>query len=147
MDRELMIRSYFNRYLFISKKWRRMEKRVENWNQVHSYKLNTKFLKTNIQLIRSIQKVHRFHLQLNSYESTVYSDIKHKIQKKVSFTSFTMQSLSYRLRTYISNIQGIYAQRVGYICPTRCVYILYNSGINILEIEYQCLITQVLISG
>ena len=44
-----------------------MEKRVENWNQVHSY-----------------------NLQLNSYESTVYSDIKHKIQKKVSFTSFTM---------------------------------------------------------
>lgn len=28
-----------------------MEKRVENWNQVHSYKLNTKFLKTNIQLL------------------------------------------------------------------------------------------------
>ena len=31
-----------------------MEKRVENWTQVHSYKLNTKFLKTNIQLLRSI---------------------------------------------------------------------------------------------
>ncbi len=31
-----------------------MEKRVENWNLVHSYKLNTKFLKTNIQLLRSI---------------------------------------------------------------------------------------------
>ena len=27
-----------------------MEKRVENWNQVHSYKLNTKFLKTNALL-------------------------------------------------------------------------------------------------
>ena len=38
----------------LTKKWRRMEKRVENWNQVHSYKLNTKFLKTNIQLLRSI---------------------------------------------------------------------------------------------
>ena len=24
-----------------------MEKRVENWNLVHSYKLNTRFLKTN----------------------------------------------------------------------------------------------------
>ena len=31
-----------------------MEKRVENWNQVQSYKLNTKCLKTNIQLLRSI---------------------------------------------------------------------------------------------
>ncbi|EIC71776.1 hypothetical protein BSGG_5185 [Bacteroides sp. D2] len=32
-----------------------MEKRVENWNQVHSYKLNTKFLKTNIQLCKRLR--------------------------------------------------------------------------------------------
>ena len=34
-----------------------MEKRVENWNQVHSYKLNTKFLKTNIQLLRVLRQI------------------------------------------------------------------------------------------
>ena len=55
-----------------------MEKRVENWNQVHSYKLNTKFLKTNIQLLRSICKRLRDSILSAFFHSYIFAMYKNE---------------------------------------------------------------------
>ena len=55
-----------------------MEKRVENWNQVHSYKLNTKFLKPIYKSIKTICKRPRDSILSPFFHSYIFAMYKNE---------------------------------------------------------------------